>query len=175
MLAAGVKLEQLKCSDWFGFQTLDFNIIPPEPGVYEIGWAIGEKSQSIYRANGMDNIGLLYIGVSVASLRNRIKIFCRSIKYGSRGHTAGRTYFTYDYGRKFRPEQLHVRWATLFKWQCEETESKLLNEYVTMFLDKPPLNISIKRAKKIHFDKSWAVTKPLARKKAKVEAENSRS
>ncbi len=143
-------MDQSEWSEWLLFQTLNFKTVPPKPGVYELRWVIDGKPQIINRANGVDRSGLLYVGQSV-NLRRRIKGLWQNITEGKLRHTAGRTYTTYHYERKFPPEQLQVRWTTQPRGQSEKIESKLLDRYVNEFLDKPPLNISIKRTK-IPFD-----------------------
>jgi predicted GIY-YIG superfamily endonuclease len=139
-------MKQLKWSGWFDLQTLNFEIIPPKPGVYEIRSAINGKPQPIDRANGIDKSGLLYIGQS-HNLKRRIKGFWQHINEGKQRHTAARTYQTYGFEQKFPPEHLQIRWTQLSKEETGHIESLLLDSYANKFLDKPPLNISIKRTK----------------------------
>jgi len=140
-------MAQEKWSQWFPLRNPNFKEIQEKAaGVYEIKWAVDGKPQPINRTNGIDESGLLYIGQS-SNLQRRIKGLWQHITGGKSRHTAGRTYTTYHYERKFPPEQLEVRWALLSKEQCPKVESKLLDEYVNNFLDKPPLNLSIKRTK----------------------------
>jgi len=136
-------IEQLNKSRWHSLKTLDFNIIPTSSGVYQIRWAIGEKPQSIPRANGKDKKGILYIGES-SNLRERIENFWLRIE--SKGsHTAGRTYNYYEFRKKFRPEQLQVQWLELCQSEIGELETALLEKYVAKYLDRPLLNIIIPR------------------------------
>jgi len=142
-------MKQLGWSSWHLLNKSKFRIVPENAGIYQIRWAVNGKPQPISRANGIDKRGLLYIG-STKNLRRRIRNLWHSIRSGKRGHTVGRTYVTYNYCRKFKLDQLEVRWATLAENEAQTTESRLLGEYVTKYLDKPPLNISVKRPK-AHF------------------------
>lgn len=136
-------MEQPNWSKWNGLRTLDFSSIPSSSGVYQIRWGINGKPQVIRRANGDDDSGLLYIGKS-KNLQDRIKKFWRRI-HGRGGHTAGWTYDFYEYRKKFKPEQMEVRWVQLPEDEIGEMEVYLLLEYVGKYLDRPPLNISIPR------------------------------
>jgi hypothetical protein len=132
-------------STWLPLSTLDPRRVPRKAGVYQIRWAINGIAQTVSRANGLDASGLLYIGKS-ADLRRRIRDFRRCVIGKEAPHSAGRTYIRYNFRRKFKPEQLEIRWAVLPKGDHDGKEKELLNEYVRSYLDKPPLNISIRRA-----------------------------
>ena len=131
-------------AEWLLLKTEDFQSIPRSPGVYEIRWAIEGKPQPIDRVDGVDAEGLLYIG-KTKNLRSRTRSFWRYIKTEKSRHTAGYTYVFYDYERKFRPDQLEVRWMTVSQDEIDKEETKLLDDYINKYLDRPPLNISIKR------------------------------
>jgi len=118
--------------------------IPPFSGVYEIRWAIEGRPRPIARVDGVDENGLLYIG-KAENLRSRIKAFWRYIRSEKGQHTAGYTYVFYDYEKKFRPDQLEVRWMTVPEDEMDKEETRLLDEYINKYLDRPPLNLSIKR------------------------------
>ena len=120
--------------------TEKFDSIPPFSGVYEIRWAIKGTPQPIARVDGVDANGLLYIG-KAENLRSRIKAFWRYIRSEKGKHTAGYTYVFYDYERKFRPDQLEVRWMTVSEDEMDREETRLLDEYVNKYLDRPPLNL----------------------------------
>ena len=134
----------MKWTSWKILCDLNFNEIPREPGIYEVRWTIDGEPQPINRADGVDDQGLLYIGVSV-NLQLRIKNFWRRIRGERAAHTAGHTYVAFNFKRKFKPEQLGIRWALLPKEELKNAESKLLEQYVEKFLDKPPLNLVIGR------------------------------
>lgn len=124
--------------------------IPNSAGVYEIRWARNGEPQPISRANGIDESGRLYIGKSY-DLKQRIRRFRRGILRSIEGrensniHTAAFTYAVYQYGKKFRSEQLELRYASLSKQEADRFEKDLLAKYVSTYLDKPPLNISVAR------------------------------
>jgi predicted GIY-YIG superfamily endonuclease len=136
--------EKLEWTNWKPLCNLKFDEIPNEPGIYEVRWAIDGKPQPINRVDGVDDQGLLYIGVSL-NLQLRIKNFLRRIKGGKAPHTAGHTYVAFNFERKFKSENLEIRWSLLSKEELKNAESKLLEEYVKKFLDKPPLNLVIVR------------------------------
>lgn len=134
----------MKWTNWFPIHNLKFEDIPKEPGIYQVRWAINGKPQPINRLDRADNSGLLYIGVST-NLQSRIKNFWKRLKGGKAPHTAGHTFTAYNFERKIRPEHLEVRWAQLQKRELDSTETIFLEKYVKKFLDKPPLNLAVKR------------------------------
>jgi len=136
-------IERLNKAKWYPLKTLDFSIIPSSSGVYQVRWTLGDKPQAIPRANGNDEKGILYIGQS-CNLRKRIKSFWNRIQ-GKGSHTAGWTYDCYDFGKKFKLEQLEVQWVELPKSEIITIETILLLDYVSEYLDHPPLNITIPR------------------------------
>ena len=123
---------------------LDFSSIPSSSGVYQIRWAVEGKPQVIHRANGDDDSGLLYIGKTKA-LRKRINTFWKDVINKTEIHTAGYTYFYYSFEKKFKPEQLEVRWTELSEDEIDSFEDELLEDYAGRYLDKPPLNIKLPR------------------------------
>ncbi len=137
---------ELAWTKWFTICKLKFEDIPKEPRVYEVRWAINGKPQRINRLNGTDESGLLYIGVT-ANLQSRIKNFWRRINGGKSPHTAGHTFVAYNFERKIKLEHLEVRWAKLSNEELDKTEAALLEDYIKKFLDKPPLNLIVKRKK----------------------------
>jgi hypothetical protein len=119
-------------------------MVPPSSGVYQIRWAINGKPKVIRRANGDDYSGLLYIG-ETKNLRARIKGFWLYVIRGRGRHTAGWTYWYYNFNKKFPPKQLEVRWATCSEFERLFWEDELLQDYGGKYLDKPPLNIKFPR------------------------------
>jgi predicted GIY-YIG superfamily endonuclease len=111
---------------------------------YQVRQAINGKPQPINRLDRADNSGLLYIGVST-NLQSRIKNFWKRLKGGKAPHTAGHTFTAYNFERKIRPDHLEVRWVQLQKRELDNTETIFLEKYVKKFLDKPPLNLAVKR------------------------------
>ena len=140
----------IRWGKWYSFKYLeekDFKCVPPKSGVYQIRCAINGKPIPINRVKDTDKEGILYIG-GTKSLRGRIRAFWRGIhkKSGSFNHTAARTYVTYNYSEKFPMCCLEVRWAEIDDPRdALSVEKKLLDEYIEKYLDKPPLNLSIRR------------------------------
>jgi hypothetical protein len=137
-------IEKLSWSHWVSLKTINLSSIPHSSGVYQIRWAIEGKPRAICRAGGDDNSGLLYVGKSKA-LRVRIRTFWRDIINKTEHHTAGYTYFYYGFEKKFKPEQLEVRWVELSEDKMDEWEDEILEDYAGKYLDKPPLNIELPR------------------------------
>jgi hypothetical protein len=143
-------MQRITWSEWTKLNLLDQVSIPPSSGVYQIRWAIDGNPLPISRANGTDDSGCLYIGKSV-NLKNRLRKFRRGIQLGAEGrptpniHSGTYTYSFYDFARKFKPDQLECRYAELPRSEIDHTEGDLLLRYVQTHLDKPPLNISVKR------------------------------
>lgn len=95
---------------------------------------------------------VFYIGEteSKQGLRHRIRLFWKGVHEKgetleelSVPHTGANTYVIYDFSRKFPIDCLEVRWAVVDK--PSEVERQLLEEYIKKYLDKPPLNLSVRR------------------------------
>lgn len=143
-------MQKLNWSQWLVLLESERASVYHEPGVYQIRWAMDGKPQSISRANGIDDTGCLYIGKTI-DLKRRVNSLLRGIIQGMRtntvsyAHTAVYTYTFYGFAKKFKPEQLEIRWAQLQKGAIDLWEESLLGKYVEKYLDKPPLNISLRR------------------------------
>jgi len=143
-------MTKLTWSKWTFLNLVENEMIPNDPGVYQIRWAINGAPQPISRFNGVDESGCLYIG-QTDNLARRIRRFCRGITQGSHGpnirnrHTAAVTYIVYGFNRKIKPEELEFRYSELLKSEILECEGRLLQEYIRNYLDKPPLNTSVRR------------------------------
>ena len=136
-------------SKWYNLISLDLSIIPKTSGLYQLRWAIDSKPQPINRANIIDDAGCLYIG-KTANLYRRIKRLIRGLtelktNNVSYTHTAIYTYSYYSFNKKFKPEQIEIRWVETPKEEIDNWEEKLIGDYVEKYLDKPPLNINIRR------------------------------
>ena len=110
-----------------------------EAGLYRIYWIKKSKPQVIYRLNGQDNSGLLYIGQTDGKLRNRLNNFRCSAFLNSTNHSGGSKY-RLNAGLKkiIKPEELFAEIEP-----CEESYAKEtveLNEYALKFGEVPPLN-----------------------------------
>jgi hypothetical protein len=134
-------LKRLRWSQWITLRTLNFNDVPLDAGVYQMRWAVNGKPKSIDRADGVDKSGLLYIGKGT-NLKRRLMALYRGIIEGRLAHTAAYTYMWDDFERKFKPEQIEVRWAVTSKDEIDDYEFALLGDYIQAYLDTPPLNIS---------------------------------
>ena len=134
-------LKKLEWFQWIAIRTLNLSDVTAASGVYQIRWAIDGKPTSIDRANGIDKSGLLYIG-KTKNLKRRLRAFCRGIFERRTTHTAARTYFWDSFDKKFKPDQLEVRWAVVSKDELDDYEFALLGDYIQAYLDTPPLNIS---------------------------------
>lgn len=131
----------LRWSKWYALRNLNFSSVPSTSGIYQFRWAINGELQLIRRVNGDDGSGLLYVGTA-ANLRGRIKLFWRGIVNETIKHTAAHTYFYYGYKKKFKPDQLEVRWTEVPKESDRaEAEENLIGDYIEKCLDRPPLNI----------------------------------
>ena len=134
-------LKKLEWSQWIALRTLILSDVPAATGVYQIRWAIDGKPMSIDRANGVDKSGLLYIG-KAKNLKRRLRAFCRGIFERRITHTAAYTYIWDSFDKKFKPDQLEVRWAVVSEDELDDYEFALLGDYIEAYLDTPPLNIS---------------------------------
>ena len=142
-------------SKWYPFKELeriDFRPIPTSKGVYQIRCAVNGRPIIIPRAGGCDENGILYIGKteSKQGLRHRIRLFWKGVHEKgetleelSVPHTGANTYVIYSFSRKFPIDSLEVRWAVVDN--PSEVERRLLEEYARKYLDKPPLNLTIRR------------------------------
>lgn len=142
-------------SKWYSFKELEkmnFKPVPISKGVYQIRCAINGKPIIIPRAGEDDKDGILYIGKteSKRGLKQRIRLFWKGIHEKGKTledlsvpHTGANTYVIYGFSRRFPIECLEVKWAIVDS--PLEVERKLLEEYVRRYLDKPPLNLSIRR------------------------------
>jgi hypothetical protein len=60
-------------------------------------------------------------------------------------HTAVVTFLVFGFNRRIRPEDLQFRYSEIPENEIRNMEARLLADYVMMYLDKPPLNTSVKR------------------------------
>jgi len=150
-----MKICEINWSKWYSFKELEklgFKPIPVSKGVYQIRCAVKGRPIVISRAGGNDEDGILYIGKteSKQGLRHRIRLFWKGVHERGKTleelsvpHTGANTYVIYGFSRKFPIDCLEVRWAIVDN--PSEVERKLLREYAERYLDKPPLNLSIRR------------------------------
>ena len=134
-------LKDLVWSQWIALGTLNLSDVRSAAGVYEMRWAVNGKPQSIDRANGVDRSGLLYIG-KATNLKHRLRALYRGIVHKRLTHTAAYTYIWDGFDKKFKPQQIEVRWAVVSEEEIDDYEFALLGDYIQAYLDTPPLNIS---------------------------------
>lgn len=138
-------MRELEWSQWVPLKPLDLTIVSSNSGVYQMRWTINGKPKPINRVNGVDKSGLIYIG-KAKNLKRRLKALYRGIiKERLTRHTAAYTYMFDEFDKKFKPEQLEVRWAELPEEEIDDCEWLLISDYIKAYLDTPPLNISRKR------------------------------
>jgi hypothetical protein len=125
-------------------------------GVYVMIYMKNGKPENFSRLNGIDPEGILCIG-KAANLNRRIREFQRDVLVkglGKHYHSEGwnfRKYFRDNpnpNALKLKIENIKVVWKELSnknEAEANALETKLLQEYVMRYQDKPPLNISIKR------------------------------
>lgn len=128
--------------------------IKKSSGVYVMIYMENGKPKSFLRLNGTDEEGILCIG-KAKNLNRRIREFQRDILVkglGKHYHSEGwnfRKYFRDNpkpNALKLKIEKIKVVWKELSNnKEADCWETTLIQEYVTTYQDKPPLNISIKR------------------------------
>jgi hypothetical protein len=129
-------------------------IIRREPIVYRLRvWEAGTSAfRSIPRAGGVDPDGVLDIGESDDG-RRRLDDFCCALEGKPRSHRAGWEFSIngYDFGSVFAPNSLRIEFIHLgSKELAEALELALLEEYRWRFKDRPPLNGSAGKYRKVH-------------------------
>jgi len=131
--------------------------IEKSPGVYVMIYMENGKPKNFSRLNGIDLDGILCIG-KATNLNRRIREFHRDILVeglGKHYHSEGwnfRKYFRENPNAsalKLKIENIKVVWKNLSSTEeADVLETKLIQEYVMTYQDKPPLNISIKRKRR---------------------------
>jgi hypothetical protein len=127
--------------------------VRPEPIVYRLRvWDAARLSfRPVPRAAAVDVDGILDIGES-ADGRRRLEDFCAAVECKPRSHRAGWEYSAmgYDFGSVFAPASLRVEFLHLArKEMAEALELALLEDYRWRFKDRPPLNGSAGKYRKV--------------------------
>ncbi|MCD6498055.1 MAG: hypothetical protein J7M25_07095 [Deltaproteobacteria bacterium] len=125
-----------------------------EPMVYRIrAWDLKtKKPRPIPRAARLDTSGILDIGESEKGL-GRIEAFLGAAQGKKRSHRAGLEYSAneYDFGSVFPLNTLMVDFLHVeSKELAEALELALLEEYRWLFKDRPPLNGSAGKYRKVY-------------------------
>jgi hypothetical protein len=140
---------ELNWSQWSSFNN-EVEIIPQTSGTYQIRWSINGRPKAIPRFNEIDETGLMYIG-KTENLNGRIRRFYRCVSIDPEGrnvrifHSGAVTFVVFRFNQRVRPEDLQFRYTELPTNESRNLEARLLTEYIMRYLDKPPLNTSIKR------------------------------
>ncbi len=147
-------VRRLHSSGSVKFAAFDAARIPASPGVYLIRYLENGRPKSFRRLNGIDGDGILSIGKSV-NLRRRIGEFFRDVQLPDpkvHYHSEGWSWRAY-FRDNNNPRALRLPFRNMkavwkvarSKESADRLETKLIQEYVFRFQDKPPLNIEIKR------------------------------
>ena len=134
------------------FSNFQKRLIDEKPGIYVIRYLENESPKNFTRLTGTDKEGILCIGKS-KNLRKRITqyndINAKGLtkKYHSEGWNF-RKYFR-DNGNpdaiRLIIENIEVRWKALDSIKdADRLETDIIQDYVMMLQDKPPLNIRLK-------------------------------
>ena len=101
------------------------------------------------RLGGVDKEGVIYIGETGRSLRNRLRNFWENANdHKLNRHRAGWNYSNLGYCKKFPLKYLEVSYMSCKgKKHTERVETENLREYRKKFIDLPPLNFSKGREK----------------------------
>lgn len=128
--------------------------ITTSSGVYMMIYMENGRPKNFSRLNGIDRDGILCIG-KAKNLNKRIMEFQRDILVqglGKHYHSEGwnfRKYFRDNPNPntlKLKVENIKVFWKKLGNEEkANNFETELIQDYVMLYQDKPPLNISIKR------------------------------
>ncbi len=121
----------------------NFYSVPQKNGVY-VAIYDGKDIKYFRRFHNDDEEKIMYIGSG--NLRNRIRPLYLEI-YGKGGiHSGGWTFFRYKFKKALKPNKIKVIWGiTKNRKMADNLETDMINSYVRYYLDKPPLNISLKR------------------------------
>jgi len=122
-----------------------------EPLVYRLRvWDdVAGTFRQLARAGGVDVEGVLDIGESQHG-RTRLVEFCCAVEGKHRSHRAGLEYSWYDFASTFPIDHLRIEFLHVeSKELAEGIELALLEDYRWRFKDRPPLNGSSGKAKKV--------------------------
>jgi hypothetical protein len=149
-----LRFADLLFEDPFDFVGLAWRAaIRREPIVYRLRTWDSAKSQyrPVSRAGGVDTDGVLDIGES-GNGRTRLDDFCAALSGKMRSHRAGWEFSTngYDFGSVFAPTDLRIEFVHLQRKELAEAiELALIEEYRWRFKDRPPLNGSAGKYRKV--------------------------
>jgi hypothetical protein len=137
----------MRWSNYRSFTDVDWESIPDGPGVYYITCIDGSGNPlKVRRLGGTDAEGIIYIGETGRSLRNRLRGFWKSAQnYRQSRHVAGFNFSYYGYGSIFPLSGLQFSYTSCEdKSHSRRLEADCLWDYrrTKGFIDLPPLNFS---------------------------------
>jgi len=136
----------MRWSNYKSFTGVDWESIPDGPGVYYIRCIDGsENPLKIQRLRGIDKEGIIYIGETGRSLRNRLRGFWETANHRASRHVAGGNFSYYGYGSIFPLRGLQFTYMSCKdKTNSRRFEADCLWDYrkTKGFIDLPPLNFS---------------------------------
>jgi hypothetical protein len=117
---------------------IDVNV-REECGVYRIFWIKNGKRQSINRIISEDKTGLLYVGHTQGSLRNRLNQFRCSAFSRSTNHSGAKKYrLNRRLNQLIKPDDIFAEVVYIKDSNAFEVEE--LKKYADIYGEVPPLN-----------------------------------
>ncbi len=112
---------------------------PDECGVYRIFWIKNGVRQIINRIGGEDSTGLLYIGHTQDTLKNRLNQFRCSAFLNSTNHSGGKKYrLNRKLNQLIQPNEIFAEIVSIKDSNAFEIEE--LKKYANIYGEVPPLN-----------------------------------
>lgn len=125
-------------SKWLKLSKQNIKNLPKKTGVYQISYP-----KKIPRLLTVDKEGILMIGHTGETLKNRINEFFKAVTKNTGGHSEGIRFWMLRLEDFLKPAKLRVRSRiTRDKNQARKLENKLLKEYQDKYGELPPLNSS---------------------------------
>ena len=136
----------MRWSKYISVTEVDWESIPDAPGVYYIRCvdSFGNPLK-VVRLKGTDEEGIIYIGETGRSLRNRLRGFWETANHRASRHVAGGNFSYYGYDRIFPLSGLQFTFISCKdKIHSRRLEADCLWDYrkTKGFIDLPPLNFS---------------------------------
>ena len=136
----------MRWSNYKSFTEVKWDSISNGPGVYYIRCIDSSGNPfKIERLGGTDGEGIIYVGETGRSLRNRLRGFWETANHRASRHVAGGNFSYYGYGKIFSLSGLQFAFISCKdKAHSRRLEADCLWEYRKKkgFMDLPPLNFS---------------------------------
>ncbi len=117
------------------------NYVPAKPGIYKIYWYKKGIPQTIKRIAGIDESGLLYIGKTDGTLKDRLNQFRLNAFKGSSNHSGALKYKKYSVlNILIKPDEIFAVWEVVTNESPLDREKRELKIYAEKFGEVPPLN-----------------------------------